>query len=114
MLNLRPIPSDRMNQIIEIFQRFGYRSPSMLDIACELAISKKTLYLYVQNKEELIQKSIESMKIDFEQRINTLHMNRGGQRNLFNDWFQLIVDFHQAFSASARQDLYNFSQRFMM
>jgi TetR/AcrR family transcriptional regulator, cholesterol catabolism regulator len=41
-----------------IFKKYGVRSVSMDDIARELGISKKTLYVYVENKEDLIKKSL--------------------------------------------------------
>lgn len=37
-----------------MFQRYGLKSVTMSDIARELGISKKTVYKYVANKEELI------------------------------------------------------------
>lgn len=39
-----------------MFMRFGLKSVSMEDIARELGISKKTLYHFVENKEDLIRK----------------------------------------------------------
>ncbi len=41
---------------LKIFQTYGIRSVSMDDIARELKISKKTLYQYVSNKTELVEK----------------------------------------------------------
>lgn len=38
----------------EIFKKLGLRSVSMDDIAKELRVSKKTIYLYYKNKAELI------------------------------------------------------------
>jgi len=38
----------------EIFKKYGLRSVSMDDIARELRVSKKTIYLYYKNKTELI------------------------------------------------------------
>lgn len=38
----------------ELFMRYGFRSVSMDDIARELGISKKTIYQYYQEKEELV------------------------------------------------------------
>lgn len=108
MPNAHSIPIDRMVQIIEIFQRFGYRSPSMLDIASQLAISKKTLYSYALNKEELIQKSISAIKEDFESRIIAMRGNATDEKTDFDNWFLLLVDFHQEFSSYACQDLSNF------
>ena len=38
----------------DLFKRIGIRSVSMDDIARELGMSKKTLYQYVENKEQLV------------------------------------------------------------
>jgi AcrR family transcriptional regulator len=38
----------------EIFLKYGFKSVTMDDIANELAISKKTIYKYFKNKEELV------------------------------------------------------------
>ena len=42
-----------------LFFRYGIRSVSMDDIARELGISKKTLYQWVENKEDLLQRVVE-------------------------------------------------------
>ncbi|MCX6269873.1 MAG: TetR/AcrR family transcriptional regulator [Bacteroidetes bacterium] len=42
-----------------IFQQYGIRNVSMDDISRELGMSKKTLYQYVENKADLIQKILE-------------------------------------------------------
>src|SRR5580765_6719580 len=38
----------------ELFMRYGVRSVSMDDIAAQLGMSKKTLYQYYADKEELV------------------------------------------------------------
>src|SRR5512141_1922161 len=38
----------------ELFNRYGIRSVSMDDIAAHLSMSKKTLYLYYTDKDELV------------------------------------------------------------
>ena len=45
---------DILDGAIQMFGRIGIRSVSMDDIAQELHISKKTIYQYFKNKEELI------------------------------------------------------------
>jgi AcrR family transcriptional regulator len=45
-----------LDKTLQIFQTYGIRSVSMDDICKELKISKKTLYQYVDNKHELIEK----------------------------------------------------------
>jgi len=44
----------------ELFMRFGVRSITMDDIARELGMSKKTLYQYSENKEDLIYKTLQN------------------------------------------------------
>jgi len=46
-------------KVRELFKKYGIKSMTMDDIAHELRISKKTLYKYVQNKEELVDKVVE-------------------------------------------------------
>lgn len=41
-----------------LFRRFGFRSISMDEIASELGMSKKTLYQYVDNKADLVEKAL--------------------------------------------------------
>jgi len=40
----------------DMFRKYGIRSISMDDIAREMGMSKKTLYQYVENKQDLIEK----------------------------------------------------------
>jgi len=57
-LHLRPDMEQREQQIIDqsakVFMRLGIRSVNMDDIAQHLRISKKTLYQYVKDKNELV------------------------------------------------------------
>lgn len=51
---------DKITQILKVtsimFRKYGIRSISMDDIARELGMSKKTLYQYVENKNDLVEK----------------------------------------------------------
>jgi hypothetical protein len=42
----------------DVFMQYGIKSVNMDDMARHLGISKKTLYLYVKDKEELVHKSV--------------------------------------------------------
>lgn len=57
-----------MEKTVELFYEFGIRNLNMDDISRSLGISKKTLYLYVKSKEDLIEKLFyyEQMKWDIE------------------------------------------------
>lgn len=54
----------------ELFKKFGIRSLTMADIAKELSISKKTLYKFVDNKDDLVTRAISTIvdkqEADFE------------------------------------------------
>ncbi len=43
----------------EMFLKLGFKSVTMDDIACEMCISKKTIYKYFHNKEVLIEEGTE-------------------------------------------------------
>lgn len=43
----------------QVFMRFGIKSVTMDDVASKLGISKKTLYQFVSNKDELVYKCIQ-------------------------------------------------------
>ena len=43
----------------EMFLKLGFKSVTMDDIACEMCISKKTIYKYFSNKESLIEEGTE-------------------------------------------------------
>ncbi|HLN74775.1 MAG: TetR/AcrR family transcriptional regulator [Methylococcaceae bacterium] len=45
-----------LDKTIKLFYEFGIRNLNMDDISRNLGISKKTLYLYVKSKEDLIEK----------------------------------------------------------
>jgi AcrR family transcriptional regulator len=43
----------------DMFLKLGFKSVTMDDIACEMCISKKTIYKYFSNKETLIEEGTE-------------------------------------------------------
>ena len=45
----------------ELIMQYGVRSVSMDDIATHLGMSKKTIYLYIKDKEELIDEIVQSI-----------------------------------------------------
>jgi TetR/AcrR family transcriptional regulator, cholesterol catabolism regulator len=48
-----------LEQTEALFMRYGIKSITMDDVARELGISKKTLYQFVENKDDLVQKVLE-------------------------------------------------------
>ena len=48
-----------MKRVEDMFFRLGVKSVTMDDVAQELGISKKTLYQFVENKDDLVGKVME-------------------------------------------------------
>jgi TetR/AcrR family transcriptional regulator, cholesterol catabolism regulator len=55
---------EKLEKIVEaagkVFMRLGIKSVNMDDMARHLGISKKTLYLYVKDKEDLVKRTVSS------------------------------------------------------
>jgi AcrR family transcriptional regulator len=67
---------EKLNNIIagsyKIFTEQGLRNVSMDDICRSIGISKKTLYLYVDNKLDLLKKIVEYIRIQIHKQIRDL------------------------------------------
>jgi AcrR family transcriptional regulator len=48
-----------LEKVSELYNKYGIKSVTMDDVARELGISKKTLYQYVENKNELVSKVLD-------------------------------------------------------
>lgn len=57
-----------------LFIKHGCRRITMDNIACDLHISKRTLYEHFENKEELLRSCFNYMKQLFDEKINQLHL----------------------------------------
>jgi TetR/AcrR family transcriptional regulator, cholesterol catabolism regulator len=77
----------------KMFMQFGIRSVSMDDICRELGMSKKTLYQYFGNKNELLGKALEFGFEEFEESISSLGNN---EQNAIDDLLDLskVIDRH--------------------
>jgi len=53
--HVEPSKTELLESISELFLKFGLRSTSMDDIASHLKMSKKTLYQYFANKDEVVE-----------------------------------------------------------
>ena len=61
-----------MAKASELFLKLGFKSITMDDIACEMCISKKTIYKYFGNKEVLIEESTGTMQDKLHHSIDTI------------------------------------------
>lgn len=64
--------SHLLDQVRSIFTRFGVKSVTMDDLCRELSISKKTLYQFVCDKSDLVQKTMKYEIRQDQQEINSI------------------------------------------
>lgn len=57
-----------LRRIEDLFMRYGIKSLTMDDVARELGISKKTLYQFVENKDDLVMKVMERHLLEEKER----------------------------------------------
>ena len=81
----------------EMFLKLGFKSVTMDDIACEMCISKKTIYKYFHNKEVLIEEGTEIVHQNIHRIINEIVSKNFNAieenfeiRKMFKEMFQTI------------------------
>ena len=62
---------------IEQFTQFGSKHVTLDDLANELGISKKTIYSFFKNKEDLVTSSVESLINEYKEDINRVINSKG-------------------------------------
>lgn len=88
------IPINYLESIVELFKRFGVKSQTMDDIARQLGISKKTLYKYFSDKNDLVVKSMDFIiQLDCKhmdeikrQKLNAIDENFSVSRHVLNQF----------------------------
>ena len=71
--DFREMMKDKIiNKAKEMFLRLGFKSITMDDIACEMCISKKTIYKYFSNKDILIEESIQAVHKEIRATLNKI------------------------------------------
>lgn len=81
---------------VHLFMRLGIRSVTMDDVSRELGISKKTLYKYVSNKAELVDKTVKFAFEDINKMIDQV-------RHKSNNAIDEIFDIDLAVQETVRQ-----------
>jgi AcrR family transcriptional regulator len=59
-----------LKKVLQLYRKYGIRSVTMDDVSHELGISKKTLYQYVHDKDELVHKVVEMEISDRKEKMN--------------------------------------------
>ena len=71
----------------ELFMQYGLRSVSMDDIATSLGISKKTIYLYYADKDELVEAVVDT---EFTKNESICEYDRGHSKNAVHEIFMAM------------------------
>lgn len=81
------IPQEIFKKVETLFLRYGIKSVTMDDIARELGISKKTIYQYVSNKNELVHRVMQAY-IDRDSR--EIKELKQGAKNAIEEWTRIF------------------------
>ena len=79
----------------DLFRRYGFKSITMDEIATQLGASKKTIYQYFSDKDELVQ-AVVKQTIDYAQQ--TCDNNRLNSKDAVHELFQAMDFVQQIFS----------------
>ena len=93
----------------EMFLKLGFKSVTMDDIACEMCISKKTIYKYFSNKEKLIEEGTEVVH----QKIHSMMDEVMAQNhNAIAENFQMREMFKQMFQSFDQSPAYQLKKHY--
>jgi AcrR family transcriptional regulator len=93
-----------LHQAMTIFLRLGIRSVNMADLATEMGVSKKTLYVHFKDKNDLIQRCMNAHCDEMERVISESENNQGNAI----DSELMIIDFvHKVISKMHPSMLYD-------
>jgi AcrR family transcriptional regulator len=93
----------------DLFLKLGFKSVTMDDIACEMCISKKTIYKYFCNKEVLIEESTELVHKTVHEVINTIVAKN---YNAIEENFEIRKRFKEMFQATDTSPLYQLKKHY--
>lgn len=85
-----------LGKTVQLFMKFGIKSMTMDDIARQLGISKKTLYQYVSDKNDLV---VKTMNAIVEHEKQTVACMNESHPNAIDQLFELSKDVAQKFGS---------------
>ena len=93
----------------ELFLKLGFKSVTMDDIACDMCISKKTIYKYFGNKEELIFEGTATIQTHMEHTINLIVSKNF---NAIVENFEIRKMFNEMFKSAGTSPLYQLKKHY--
>ena len=108
--DFREMMKDKIiNKAKEMFLRLGFKSITMDDIACEMCISKKTIYKYFSNKDVLIEQSVELVHKEVHETINQIVSKNF---NAIEENFEIKRMFKEMFKSAESSPIYQLKKHY--
>ena len=98
-----------INKAKEMFLRLGFKSITMDDIACEMCISKKTIYKYFSNKDVLIEQSVELVHKEVHETIDKIVSKNF---NAIEENFEIKRMFREMFKSAESSPIYQLKKHY--
>ena len=98
-----------INKAKEMFLRLGFKSITMDDIACEMCISKKTIYKYFSNKDVLIEQSVEMVHKEVHETIDQIAAKNF---NAIEENFEIKRTFREMFKSAESSLIYQLKKHY--
>ena len=98
-----------INKAKEMFLRLGFKSITMDDIACEMCISKKTIYKYFSNKDILIEQSVEMVHKEVHETIDQIVAKNF---NAIEENFEIKRMFKEMFKSAESSPIYQLKKHY--
>ena len=98
-----------INKAKEMFLRLGFKSITMDDIACEMCISKKTIYKYFSNKDVLIEQSVEMVHKEVHETIDQIVAKNF---NAIEENFEIKRMFKEMFKSAESSPIYQLKKHY--
>lgn len=98
-----------INKAKEMFLKLGFKSITMDDIACEMCISKKTIYKYFSNKDVLIEESVEMVHKEIHETIDKIVAQNF---NAIEENFEIKRMFKEMFKSAESSPIYQLKKNY--
>ncbi len=93
----------------DMFLKLGFKSVTMDDIACEMCISKKTIYKYFVNKEILIEEGTREVHKEIHDTINLIIAKK---HNAITENFEIRKMFKEMFKSTDTSPAYQLKKHY--
>ena len=108
--DFREMMKDKIiNKAKEMFLRLGFKNITMDDIACEMCISKKTIYKYFSNKDVLIEESVELVHKEVYETIDKIVSKNF---NAIEENFEIKRMFREMFKSAESSPIYQLKKHY--